>query len=106
MRAFSSCGESGLCSGCGVQVSYSGGSSCCRAQTLGARASVVAAHGFSGCELLALACAGFSSCGSWTQLWLEGPKVYRFQQLWCTSSVLCNTGLADPQNAKSPQSKD
>ena len=42
-------------------------------------ASAVAAHGFSSCDLLALACAGFSSCGTWTQLCLEGLKVYRFQ---------------------------
>ena len=33
--AFSSCGEQGLLSGCGVQASHRSGFFCCRAQTLG-----------------------------------------------------------------------
>ena len=43
-QVFSSCGEQGLLSSCGVW-SYCGGFSCCGAWTLWAWASVVAAHG-------------------------------------------------------------
>ena len=39
---------------CGVWASHCGGFSCCGARALGARASVVVAH-------------GLSSCGSWAQ---------------------------------------
>ena len=46
VQVFSCCGEQGVLSGCS-------GSSCSRAQALGAWPSVVAAHGLSG-------------CGSWT----------------------------------------
>ena len=45
MRAFSSCGEWGLLSSCGVWPSRWGGFSCCGAWALG--------------------CVGFSSCGLW-----------------------------------------
>ena len=54
-RAFSSCGEQGLLSGCGEQASHCGGVSCCRARTLGTQASVVVAH-----ELSALQHVGSS----------------------------------------------
>ena len=43
--AFSGCGEQELLSSCSVQVSHYSGFSCCRAQALGTRASVVAALG-------------------------------------------------------------
>ena len=46
---FSSCGEQGLLSSCGMQASHCGGFSCC-----GAWAWV-------------LGSSGFSSCGTWTQ---------------------------------------
>ena len=51
--AFSSFKEQGLLSSCSAQASHFGGSSGCRAQALGAQASVVAVH-------------GLSSCGMWT----------------------------------------
>ena len=38
---------SGGCSSCGAQASHCSGFSCCRAQALGARASVAVAHGLS-----------------------------------------------------------
>ena len=34
VKAFSSCGEQGLLSGCGAPASHRGGFSCCRAQAL------------------------------------------------------------------------
>ena len=43
-QPFSSCGEQGLLFVVAL-ASYCGGCSCCGAQTLGARASVVVAHG-------------------------------------------------------------
>ena len=46
---------------CGVLASHSGGFSCCRAQVLGAWASVVATHRLRNCGLQALKCSGFSS---------------------------------------------
>ena len=49
----------GLC--CGVWASHCGGFSCCGAQALGARASVVVAHGLSSCGSRALECR-LSSC--------------------------------------------
>ena len=49
---FSSCGEQGLLSSCGVRASRHSGFSCCRAQALGHA-------GFSS------AAPGLSSCGSW-----------------------------------------
>ena len=67
----------GLCcctqafSSCGVGVSHWGGFSCCRAQALGTRVSVVAALRLSTCDLLGLgaqasgvAVQGLSSCSS------------------------------------------
>ena len=48
---------------CGAWNSYCGGFSCCGAQALGARASVVAAHRLSSCGLRALE-RRLSSCGT------------------------------------------
>ena len=45
MQALSSCREQGLLSSCSAWASHCGGFSCCRAQALGARASVVSTHG-------------------------------------------------------------
>ena len=59
-QAFSSCGELGLLSSCPPQASHCGGVSCCGAQVLGTRASVVSLV----LGLRDLECAGFSSCGS------------------------------------------
>ena len=62
---------------CGVRPSHCRGFSCCRAQALGMRASVVVAHGLSSCGLQALE-RRLSSCGARAQLlhgmWdLPGP---------------------------------
>ena len=62
---------------CGVWASHCGGFSCCRAQSLGVRASVVVACGLSSCGSRALECR-LSSCGAQAQLlrrmWdLPGP---------------------------------
>ena len=46
-QAFPSYGEQGLRSGCGAWASHRGGSSCCGAQALGCRGSVVVAGGLS-----------------------------------------------------------
>ena len=48
---------------CGVQASHCGGFSCCRAQALGAQASMVAAGGLSSCGSRALE-HRLSSCGT------------------------------------------
>ena len=50
---------------CDAQASHCGGFSCCRAWALGARASVVAAHGLSSCGSRALECR-LSSWGAWS----------------------------------------
>ena len=50
-RAFSSCRKQATLL-CGTRASHCGGFSCCRAQALGAQASVVVVH-------------RLSSCGSW-----------------------------------------
>ena len=52
---------------CGALVSHCGGFSCCEAQALGSRASVVVVHGLSSCGSRALVCR-LSSCGTWAQL--------------------------------------
>ena len=62
---------------CYAPAPHCGGFSCCRAQALGAQASVVVARGLSSCGLWALE-RRFSSCGAWAQLlrgvWdLPGP---------------------------------
>ena len=62
---------------CRVRASHCGGFSCCRAQALGAWASVVVARGLSSCGSRALECR-LSSCGARAQLlhgtWdLPGP---------------------------------
>ena len=62
-RAFSSRGERGTTLPCGAQASHCDGFSCCRAQALGTRASVVVAHGLSSCGSWALECR-LSSCGA------------------------------------------
>ena len=59
-RAFSSCREEGLLSGCGAGASHCGGFSCCDARALGAWASVVVAHSLS-CPM---ACGIFPDQGS------------------------------------------
>jgi len=58
--AFSSCTEWGLLSSCSVRSSHYGGFSCCRAQALGTRASVVVVHRLSCSE----ACGIFPDHGS------------------------------------------
>ena len=60
--AFSSGGELGLLP-CGARASHCGGFSCCGARALGARASVVVAHGLSSCDLQAVE-SRLSSCGA------------------------------------------
>ena len=62
---------------CGVRASHCSGFSCCRARALGMRASVVVAHGLSGCGSRALE-RRLSSCGAQAYLlrgmWdLPGP---------------------------------
>ena len=62
---------------CGARASHCDGFSCCGAQALGARASVVVPHGLSSCGLWALELR-LSSCGAWAYLrqgmWdLPGP---------------------------------
>ena len=61
---FSSCGEWGLLfvAVCGLLIAVA--SLCCGARALGARASVVAAHGLSSCGSRALE-HRLSSCGAW-----------------------------------------
>ena len=75
-QPFSSCGEQGLLC-CSARASHCSGFSCCRAQALGMRASVVAARGLSSCGSRALE-RRLSSCGAPAQLlcgmWdLPGP---------------------------------
>ena len=62
-RTFSSCGERELLlvAVCGLLIAVA--SLCCAAQALGARASVVAARGFSSFGTRALECR-LSSCGA------------------------------------------
>ena len=63
-RLFSSCSEQGLLSTCSAQASHAGGFSRCRAQALGTRALLAAAHGLSSRALdHRLRC-----CGTWAQL--------------------------------------
>ena len=64
---------------CGARASRCGGFSCCRARALGARTSVVVAHGLRSCDLRALE-HRLSSCGARAYLlrgmWdLPGPGV-------------------------------
>ena len=66
MRAFSSCGERGLLFCCGAGASHCHGFSC-GAQPLGARASVVVAHGLSSCGSRAVE-RRLSSCGARAEL--------------------------------------
>ena len=54
-RAFSGCGESGLLSSCSLWVSHCSGFYCCGAQTLGHKASVVAAPGLESTGLIVVA---------------------------------------------------
>ena len=66
-RAFSSCGEQELLSGCNAQASHCSGFSWCRAQALG-RA------GFSSCSTQLSSCSSkaldhrVNSCGPWAEL--------------------------------------
>ena len=64
---------------CGARASHCSGFSCCGAQALGTRASVVVARGLSSCGSRALE-RRLSSCGAWAQLlrgmWdLPGPWI-------------------------------
>ena len=52
---------------CSTQA-YCSGFSCCGAPTLGLCASVVGIQGLINCGLQAIECTGFSSCGTWAQL--------------------------------------
>ena len=52
---------------CGARASHCSGFSCCRAQALGARASVLVERGLSSCGSWALE-RRLSSCGTWTWL--------------------------------------
>ena len=52
---------------CSALASHCSGFSCCRAQALGAQASVVAACRLSSCGTRALELVGFSSCGARAQ---------------------------------------
>ena len=69
--AFSSCGEWGLLFVCGVWSSHCGGFSCCRAQALGTRASVVVAHGLSsaGSIVVAHRLSCSEACGIFPDMW-------------------------------------
>ena len=51
---------------CGAQASHCGGFSCCAARALGARASVVVAHGLNSCDSQALG-HRLRSCGAGDQ---------------------------------------
>ena len=64
-RRLSLAAEWRLLSGCTVQAPHCGDVSCRRAQTPGARASVVEGCRLSSCGLWALEHVGFSSCGVW-----------------------------------------
>ena len=73
---FSSCGEQGLPSSCGLQASHCSDFSCCKAQALGR--------------------AGFSSHSSWSQGCGSQALVERLRaaapRLWCTGSGLRLSG--------------
>ena len=62
-RDFSSRGEQGLRFAVLIKFLTAGASSCCRAQALGARASVVATHRLRSCSLQALG-HQLGSCGT------------------------------------------
>ena len=79
VQVFSSCREQGLLSSCGVRASDWGGFSRCRAQALGAWASVAVVHGLSSCCSQALE-HRLRSCSAWAWLlhgmWvLPGPGI-------------------------------
>ena len=63
MRGLSLVAASGATLRCGARASHCGGFSCCRAQALGARASVVVARGLSSWDPPALE-RRLSSCGA------------------------------------------
>ena len=67
VRAFSSFGEQGLLSGCGVRAARCSGFSRCSARALGTWASVVEAQGLMRCGSLDLEHTGFSICGARAQ---------------------------------------
>ena len=76
MWAFSSCGEWGLLIVAVHGLLIAKASLCCRAQTVGVQASVVAACRLGSCGTCALERTGFSGCGVWAQeLWLAGSVV-------------------------------
>ena len=75
---------------CGVQASHCGSFSWCRAQALGARASVVVAHRLSSSDSQALECR-LSSCGTWVHLLcgmcdLPGPGLEPMSPVWQADS--------------------
>ena len=79
---------------CSVQASHCGGFCSYRAQTLGVRVSVVAAHGLSSCGSQALELAGVNCCGIQAQQsWLLGSRA-QVQQLECIGSKLKSCSVA------------
>ena len=71
VQAFSSCGKQGLLSSCSARASHCSGFSCCGAQALGKRASVIVARRLSSCGSRMLERSRLCSCGAWVQL-LQG----------------------------------
>ena len=93
---FSSCGERGLLSSCGVWSSHCGGFSCCGARHSHAWASVVAAHG--------LGCPG--ACGIFPDTGIEpvSPALaVGFCNHWATRDV--PTARCWTHRCKSKQNK-
>ena len=64
MHGLSLVAVSGATLCCGAQASHCSGFSCCGAQALGVRASVVVARGLSSCGAWALGRLGFIAVGS------------------------------------------
>ena len=97
MQAFSSCGEWGLLSSCGARASHCYDFPCCRAQVLGAWASVsvapgsVASHRLQSTGSLAVACG--LSCSTACGIFLDQgliPCPYtgrRILNYWTTRKV-------------------
>ena len=83
---FCSCSEQGLLSGCGVLSSHWGGFSCCRAQALGARVSVVAVRGLSSCDFQALE-HRLSTCGPQALVALWHVRSYWARDWTCVSCI-------------------
>ena len=86
---------------CGAQVPHCGGFSCCGAQALGTRASVVVARGLSSCGSQALELR-LSSCGARAQL-LRGVRDLPRPRLEPVSSALAGGFLTTAPPGKSPR---